>query len=104
MAGSGPGTGVHVASNLKRLMQKVDVMSLTQTIGRAERNVGGQVIMYADNIKGSMERAIQETNRRRIIQQAYNEKHGTTPTTVIKAVRELITGDYAAGVAEERAS
>jgi excinuclease ABC subunit B len=75
--------------------------SLTQTIGRAARNVGGQVIMYADNITGSMERAIDETNRRRKIQQEYNEKHGITPTTVIKAVRELIGADY---VAEEKAS
>jgi excinuclease ABC subunit B len=78
--------------------------SLTQTIGRAARNVGGQVIMYADNITGSMERAIQETNRRRKIQEEYNQKHGITPQTVIKAVRELITGDYAGVVAEERAS
>jgi excinuclease ABC subunit B len=75
--------------------------SLTQTIGRAARNVGGQVIMYADNVTGSMERAINETNRRRKIQEEYNEKHGITPTTIIKAVRELITGEY---VAEEKAS
>jgi len=75
--------------------------SLTQTIGRAARNVGGQVIMYADNITGSMQRAIEETNRRRKIQQEYNEKHGITPQTVIKAVRELIGAEY---VAEERAS
>ncbi len=78
--------------------------SLTQTIGRAARNVGGQVIMYADNVTGSMQRAIDETNRRRKIQVAYNEQHGITPTTVVKAVRELITGEYAGNVAEERAS
>jgi len=75
--------------------------SLTQTIGRAARNVGGQVIMYADNVTGSMQRAIDETNRRRKIQVEYNTQHGITPQTVIKAVRELITGDY---VAEEKAS
>src|SRR4030088_1222653 len=63
--------------------------SLVQTIGRAARNVSGQVIMYADNITGSMERAINETNRRRAIQQEYNEKQGITPQTVIKAIREL---------------
>ena len=57
--------------------------------------------MYADNITGSMERAIDETNRRRKIQVEYNTQHGITPQTVIKAVRELITGDY---VAEEKAS
>jgi excinuclease ABC subunit B len=74
--------------------------SLIQTVGRAARNVGGQVIMYADNITGSMERAINETNRRRKIQVEYNEKHGITPQTVIKAIRELITGEY---VAEEKA-
>src|SRR5205085_7575630 len=74
--------------------------SLIQTVGRAARNVGGEVIMYADNITGSMERAINETNRRRKIQVEYNEKHGITPQTVIKAIRELITGEY---VAEEKA-
>jgi excinuclease ABC subunit B len=57
--------------------------------------------MYADNVTGSMQRAIDETNRRRAIQQAYNQEHGITPQTVIKAVRALIGADY---VAEERAS
>jgi excinuclease ABC subunit B len=64
--------------------------SLIQTIGRAARNVGGQVIMYADNITGSMERAIGETDRRRAKQVAYNIKHDITPQTVTKAVREVI--------------
>lgn len=64
--------------------------SLIQTIGRAARNADGRVIMYADMITDSMERAITETNRRREIQNAYNEAHGITPTTIKKAVRDLI--------------
>ncbi len=64
--------------------------SLIQTIGRAARNVGGQVIMYADRITGSMDRAMGETDRRRIIQVAYNTEHNITPYTVNKAVREVI--------------
>lgn len=64
--------------------------SLIQTIGRAARNVNGRVIMYADNLTDSMMRAIQETNRRRGIQQAYNEQHGIVPQSVTKAVRELM--------------
>jgi excinuclease ABC subunit B len=65
--------------------------SLIQTIGRAARNVEGHVIMYADNITDSMRRAIDETNRRRCIQQQYNEEHGITPATIKKAVRDLIS-------------
>ncbi|MCD8119128.1 MAG: excinuclease ABC subunit UvrB [Lachnospiraceae bacterium] len=64
--------------------------SLIQTIGRAARNVHGRVIMYADQITGSMEVAIRETNRRREIQEAYNKEHGITPTTIKKSVRDLI--------------
>lgn len=65
--------------------------SLIQTIGRAARNAEGHVVMYADTITDSMEKAISETNRRREIQQKYNETHGITPTTIKKAVRELIS-------------
>lgn len=65
--------------------------SLVQTIGRAARNSEGHVIMYADEITESMHAAITETNRRREIQEAYNEAHGITPTTIKKEVRDLIT-------------
>ena len=64
--------------------------SLVQTIGRAARNAGGQVIMYADAVTPSMENAIRETNRRREIQMQYNKEHGITPRTIVKEVRELI--------------
>ncbi len=65
--------------------------SLIQTIGRAARNAEGRVVMYADVMTDSMRKAISETERRRAIQQAYNEEHGITPQTIKKAVRELIT-------------
>ena len=65
--------------------------SLIQTICRAARNADGRVIMYADNITDSMDKAISETNRRREIQDAYNKEHGITPQTIKKAVRELIS-------------
>jgi len=65
--------------------------SLVQTIGRAARNVDGHVIMYADTITDSMKYAIDETNRRRKLQQEYNEKNGITPQSIRKAVRELIS-------------
>jgi excinuclease ABC subunit B len=61
-----------------------------QTIGRAARNVEGRVILYADQITGSMERAIEETNRRRQVQLDYNLEHGVAPTTVAKEVRETV--------------
>ena len=65
--------------------------SLIQTIGRAARNSEGHVIMYADHMTDSMKAAISETERRRKIQQQYNEEHGITPQTIKKAVRELIS-------------
>ena len=64
--------------------------SLIQTIGRAARNAGGQVIMYADTVTGSMERAITETERRRSIQMAFNKEHGIVPKTIIKDVRDVL--------------
>ena len=70
--------------------------SLIQTIGRAARNAEGHVVMYADVMTDSMKEAIEETNRRRAIQQAYNEEHGITPQTIKKAVRDLISISKAA--------
>ena len=70
--------------------------SLIQTVGRAARNVDGHVIMYADTVTDSMRNAINETNRRRSVQSAYNEAHGITPTSIKKAVRELISISRAA--------
>ena len=64
--------------------------SLIQTIGRAARNAEGHVVMYADTMTDSMKAAIEETNRRRTVQQRYNEEHHITPTTIKKAVRDLI--------------
>ncbi len=82
--------------------------SLIQTIGRAARNVDGRVIMYADAITDSMQRAITETNRRREIQQQYNEEHGVEPQTIRTAIRELMEvtrkpddSDAASGMDEE---
>jgi len=68
--------------------------SLIQTIGRAARNADGRVIMYADKITGSMERALAETDRRRAKQIAYNEEHGITPATVKKNVEDVLAGLY----------
>lgn len=70
--------------------------SLIQTVGRAARNAEGHVIMYADTMTDSMKKAIEETERRRKIQEAYNEEHGITPKTIKKAVRDLISISKAA--------
>lgn len=78
--------------------------SLIQTIGRAARNSRGRVILYADVMTGSLERAIAETNRRRSIQEAYNKEHGITPTTIeknIKDITEELQSDHAKAVNEE---
>ena len=64
--------------------------SLIQIIGRAARNAHGEVIMYADSITQSMQKAPDETNRRRSIQIAYNEAHGITPKTIIKPIHEVV--------------
>ena len=64
--------------------------SLIQMIGRSARNVNGQVIMYADRVTDSMTKAISETNRRRGVQEAYNREHGIDPTTIVKAVTDIL--------------
>jgi excinuclease ABC subunit B len=77
--------------------------SLIQTMGRAARNVEGTVILYADTITGSMQRAIEETNRRRALQEEFNRRHGVAPETVKKEVRETIRSyDFEAAPQEER--
>ncbi|WP_042353994.1 excinuclease ABC subunit UvrB [Bacillus rubiinfantis] len=75
--------------------------SLIQTIGRAARNANGMVIMYADRITDSMEKAISETKRRRSIQEEYNRKHGITPQTIQKDIRDVIRATHAAEETEE---
>src|SRR3989338_10929670 len=64
--------------------------SLIQTMGRAARNVNGRVILYADQITGSLERAIGETDRRRAVQVAYNKEHGITPVTISKRIKDIV--------------
>jgi excinuclease ABC subunit B len=81
-------------------------VSLIQTIGRAARNANGRVILYADRITGSMERAMGETKRRRDVQLAYNKKHGITPMTISKAINDITEGmesDHAKAVNAELA-
>lgn len=75
--------------------------SLIQTIGRAARNSNGEVILYADKMTDSMEKAISETNRRREIQIAYNEEHNITPTTIIKEIHDVIRGKETQKMAKE---
>ena len=70
--------------------------SLIQTIGRAARHLNGKAILYADKITGSMQRAIDETDRRRALQVAHNEKHGIVPTSITKGVKDIMEGAYAA--------
>ena len=83
-------------------VSSVQKSSLIQTIGRAARNSEGHVIMYADVMTDSMKKAIEETERRRTIQEAYNKEHGITPTTIKKAVRDLITVSKAVAETEDR--
>lgn len=78
--------------------------SLIQTMGRAARNSNGHVIMYADRMTDSMQKAIDETTRRRTIQAAYNEEHGITPITIQKKIRDVIRATVAAEEAEEYVS
>jgi excinuclease ABC subunit B len=72
-------------------------ITLIQTIGRAARNINGRCIMYADQITGSMRRAIDETNRRRARQQEFNREHGITPQGIRKAVMDIMEGAYGEG-------
>ena len=75
--------------------------SLIQTIGRAARNTEGKVIMYADELTDSMEKAISETNRRRKIQEEYNKEHGITPKTIKKSVRDIIKASIVEDISSE---
>lgn len=76
--------------------------SLIQTIGRAARNLSGKAILYADKVTGSMKRAMDETDRRRAVQEAFNKEHGITPTGIKKAVQDIMEGGYSANTADRR--
>jgi excinuclease ABC subunit B len=78
--------------------------SLIQTAGRTARNVNGRVILYADTVTGSMQRMIDETDRRRRKQVKYNEAHGITPTTIYKSIEEVLAATAIADVAAQRAA
>jgi excinuclease ABC subunit B len=78
--------------------------ALIQTMGRAARNSNGHVIMYADRVTDSMQKAMDETTRRRTIQADYNEKHGITPITIQKKIRDVIRATAAAEESEEYVS
>jgi excinuclease ABC subunit B len=77
--------------------------SLVQTIGRAARHVNGRAILYADRMTGSMQRALEEMDRRRSIQRAYNEEHGITPTSIIKSMEQVRLSTHVADARTERA-
>ena len=81
-----------------------DGRSLIQTIGRAARNVNGRAVMYADSVTGSMAQSLEETDRRRAIQQAYNEEHDITPRTIVKTVEEMLLSTRVADARGERAA
>ncbi|MGR8920304.1 MAG: excinuclease ABC subunit UvrB [Gammaproteobacteria bacterium] len=76
--------------------------SLIQTVGRAARNIGGRAIMYADKVTGSMQRALDEMERRREVQIAFNEAHGITPQGIVKQVADIMEGAYAPGAGASR--
>jgi excinuclease ABC subunit B len=75
--------------------------SLVQTIGRAARNIAGRVILYADHVTGSMKRAIDETNRRRATQTAYNKKHHITPKSIKKKIESIVDHELKPEIPQE---
>ncbi len=81
-----------------------DARSLIQTVGRAARNVGGTAIMYADRVTRSMKEAIEETDRRRVVQEAYNQEHGITPQSIVKSVEQMMLSTRVADARFDRAA